>query len=182
MDSVYSHSVLHNDPVVAAQLRETRNALSSIRGPQQGRGIVDTIRGLTGNSRIDDDQREQIRSKLQDLQIGSDLQSHDPLQGVRRMGTSMLMETLGGSGARCTATTKKRTRCRNASTNFGDSKLCSVHSRQALAESETANIRAYRAHNPASGPGMYRDALNQWVVDDSVRLEAGASMDDAIVL
>eukprot|EP01043_Picozoa_sp_COSAG02_P044823 COSAG02_NODE_4038_length_5874_cov_2.627661_6_plen_144_part_00 len=98
MDSVYSHSVLHNDPVVAAQLRETRNAISSIHGQQQGRGIVDTIRGLTGNSRIDDDQREQIRSKLQDLQIGSDLQSHDPLQGVRRMGTSMLMETLGGSG------------------------------------------------------------------------------------
>ena len=182
MDPVYGHTVLHNDPLVAAQLRETRIAISSILRPQRGRGVADTIRGLTGNSRIDDDKREQIRSKLQNLQIGSPLESHDPLQGVRRMGTAMLMETLGGSGARCKATTRKGTRCRNASTNFGDSELCSVHSRQALADSETANIRAYRAHNPASGPAMYRDALNQWVVDDTVRLEAGATMDDAIVL
>jgi hypothetical protein len=40
----------------------------------------------------------------------------------------------------------------------------------------------HRAENPASGPGMYRDAQNQWVVDDSIRLEAGADADDAIEL
>ena len=45
-----------------------------------------------------------------------------------------------------------------------------------------ANIREYRASNPASGPRMYRDALNQLVVDDSIRLEAGASANDAIEL
>ena len=33
-----------------------------------------------------------------------------------------------------------------------------------------------------TGPGMYRNALNQWVVDDSIRLEAGADADDAIEL
>ena len=45
-----------------------------------------------------------------------------------------------------------------------------------------ANIRDYRAQNPASGPGMYRDALNRWVVDDSIRLEAGTNKEDAIEL
>ena len=45
-----------------------------------------------------------------------------------------------------------------------------------------ANIRGYRTENPASGPGMYRTALNQWVVDDSIRLEAGADANDAIEL
>ena len=33
-----------------------------------------------------------------------------------------------------------------------------------------------------TGPGMYRDAQNQWVVDDSIRLEAGLDADDAIEL
>lgn len=180
MESVYGHTVLHNDPVVAAEMRLVKNATTSIRGPQQGRGIADTLRGLTGTNRVSDDQKQLLKAKLGE--IGSPLQSHDPLKGVRRTGTAMLMETLGGSGARCTAITKKGTRCRNASTNFGDSKLCGVHSRQAMGKSEMANIREYRAENPASGPGMYRDALNQWVVDDSIRLEAGASMDDAIEL
>ena len=89
---------------------------------------------------------------------------------------------MSGDGPRCIAVTKKGTRCRNASTNFGDSKLRYIHSRQAMGTSEMANIREYRANNPASGPGMYRDTLNQWVVDDSIRLEAGASADDAIEL
>jgi len=127
---VYGHTVLHNDPVVAAEMRLVKNATSSIRGSS------------------------------------------------KRAATPVMT----GEGARCTAITKKGTRCRNASTNFGDSKLCGVHSRQAMGQSEMANIRDYRAENPASGPGMYRDALNQWVVDDSIRLEAGATADDAIEL
>ena len=129
MDSVYGHTVLHNDPVVAAEMRLVKNATSSIRGSKRA-----TTPAMTGE------------------------------------------------GARCTAITKNGTRCRNASTNFGDSKLCGVHSRQAMGQSEMANIREYRAQNPANGPGMYRNELNQWVVDDSVRLEAGASADDAIEL
>ena len=51
-----------------------------------------------------------------------------------------------------------------------------------MGKSEMADIRGYRAENPASGPGMYRDAQNQWVVDDSIRLEAGADAGDAIEL
>ena len=43
-------------------------------------------------------------------------------------------------------------------------------------------IGDYRAENPASGLGMYRNELNQWIVDDSIRLEAGANADDAIEL
>ena len=130
MDSVYGHTVLHNDPVVAAEMRLVKNATSSIRGSS------------------------------------------------KRTATP----TMSGDGPRCIAVTKKGTRCRNASTNFGDSKLRYIHSRQAMGTSEMANIREYRANNPASGPGMYRDTLNQWVVDDSIRLEAGASADDAIEL
>ena len=45
-----------------------------------------------------------------------------------------------------------------------------------------ADIRDYRAENPTSGPGMYRNAQNQWVVDDSIRLEAGLDAGDAIEL
>ena len=130
MDSVYGHTVLHNDPVVAAEMRLVKNATSSMRGSN------------------------------------------------KRAATP----AMSGDGPRCTAVTKKGTRCRNASTNFGDSKLCYIHSRQAMGKSEMADIRDYRAENPASGPGMYRDALNQWVVDDSIRLEAGADADDAIEL
>ena len=129
MDSVYGHTVLHNDPVVAAEMRLVKNATSSIRGSKRAAAPM-----------------------------------------------------MSGDGPRCTAVTKKGTRCRNASTNFGDSKLCYIHSRQAMGKSEMADIRDYRAENPASGPGMYRDALNQWVVDDSIRLEAGADADDAIEL
>ena len=87
-----------------------------------------------------------------------------------------------GDGARCTATTKRGTRCRNRSTNFGDSTLCSVHTRTTMGQSEMADIRAYRAQNAATGPGMYRDATGTWVVDDSIRLEDGQGWDDAIVL
>ena len=100
------------------------------------------------------------------------------IRGSKRTAAPMM----SGDGPRCTAVTKKGTRCRNASTNFGDSKLCYIHSRQAMGKSEMADIRDYRAENPASGPGMYRDALNQWVVDDSIRLEAGLDADDAIEL
>ena len=32
MDPVYGHTVLHNDPIVAAQLRETRIAISTAIG------------------------------------------------------------------------------------------------------------------------------------------------------
>ena len=126
---VYGHTVLHNDPIVAAEMRLVKNATSSIRGS-------------------------------------------------KRAATPMMT----GDGPRCIAVTKKGTRCRNASTNFGDSKLCYIHSQQAMGQSEMANIRDYRTENPASGPGMYRNALNQWVVDDSIRLEAGADADDAIEL
>ena len=98
------------------------------------------------------------------------------------LGFSQKMTMMTGDGPRCTAVTKKGTRCRNASTNFGDSKLCYIHSRQAMGQSEMADIRGYRAENPASGPGMYRDAQNQWVVDDSIRLEAGLDPGDAIEL
>ena len=67
-----------------------------------------------------------------------------------------------GDGARCTATTSKGTRCRNRSTNFGDSTLCWVHTQKKMGESEMADIRAYRANTAAAtGPGMYRDASNQ---------------------
>ena len=31
MDSIYKHTVLHNDPMVAAQLREVRIATSTVR-------------------------------------------------------------------------------------------------------------------------------------------------------
>eukprot|EP01046_Picozoa_sp_COSAG06_P007052 COSAG06_NODE_339_length_17218_cov_1405.741866_2_plen_52_part_00 len=51
-----------------------------------------------------------------------------------------------------------------------------------MGKSEMADIRDYRAENPASGPGMYCNELNQWIVDDSIRLEAGADADDAIEL
>ena len=98
---VYGHTVLHNDPIVAAEMRLVKNATSSIRGS-------------------------------------------------KRAATPMMT----GDGPRCTAVTKKGTRCRNASTNFGDSKLCYIHSRQAMGQSEMADIRGYRAENPASGPGM----------------------------
>eukprot|EP01046_Picozoa_sp_COSAG06_P019923 COSAG06_NODE_1437_length_9464_cov_98.879445_9_plen_52_part_00 len=51
-----------------------------------------------------------------------------------------------------------------------------------MGKSEMADIRDYRAENPASGPRMYRNAQNQWVVDDSIRLEVGADVGDAIEL
>ena len=51
-----------------------------------------------------------------------------------------------------------------------------------MGQSEMADIRAYRAQNAATGPGMYRDATGTWVVDDSIRLEDGQGWDDAIVL
>ena len=130
---MHAHTVLHNDPLVAAQLRETRAALSTVRRP--GRA---------------------------------------PQAGV---ATAM-----AGDGARCTATTKRGTRCRNRSTNFGDSNLCGVHTRAAMGQSEMADIRAYRAQNAATGPGMYRDAAGTWVTDNSIRLEDGQGWDDAIVL
>ena len=133
MDSLHAHTVLHNDPLVAAQLRETRAALSTVRRP--GRA---------------------------------------PQAGV---ATAMT-----GDGARCTAMTKRGTRCRNRSTNFGDSTLCSAHTRAAMGQSEMADIRAYRAQNAATGPGMFRDAAGTWVVDESIRLEDGQGWDDAIVL
>ena len=54
--------------------------------------------------------------------------------------------------------------------------------RKAL-DSESADIRSYRASTAAAaGPGMYRDGDNQWVIDPSIRLEAGATPDDAIEL
>jgi hypothetical protein len=55
---VYGHTVLHNDPLVAAEMRLVKNATTSIRGPQQGRGIADTLRGLTGTSSVSDDQKQ----------------------------------------------------------------------------------------------------------------------------
>ena len=133
MDPLHAHTVLHNDPLVAAQLRDMRSALSTVR--RAGRAPQ------------------------------------------ARVTTAMT-----GDGARCTATTKRGTRCRNHSTNFGDSTLCSVHTRAAMGQSEMADIRAYRAQNAATGPGMYRDATATWVVDDSIRLEDGQGWDDAIVL
>ena len=71
---------------------------------------------------------------------------------------------------------------RNRASAFGDGTRCAVHLRQRLGQSEMADIRAYRAENAASGPGMYRDATGTWVVDDSIRLEDGGSANDAIVL
>ena len=85
-----------------------------------------------------------------------------------------------GDGARCTATTKSGKRCRNRSTNFGDSTLCGVHTRAAMGQSEMADIRAYRTDHAASGLGTRRHW--KWVVDESIRLEAGWGADDAIVL
>ena len=85
--------------------------------------------------------------------------------------------------SRMLATTKRGTRCRNnKSTNFGDSTLCGVHTRAAMGQSEMADIRAYRAQNAATWPGMFRDDTGTWVVDDSIRLEDGQGWDDAIVL
>ena len=133
MDPLHTHTVLHNDPLVAAQLRDMRSALSTVR--RAGRAPQ------------------------------------------ARVTTAMT-----GDGARCTATTKRGTRCRNHSTNFGDSTLCGVHTRAALDRSEMADIRAYRTLNAAAGPGMYRDDKNTWVVDDSIRLEDGTGWDDAIEL
>ena len=133
MDAVHGHTVLHNDPLVAVQLREARNAHSTVR-----------------------DRR--------------------PLQGA---GAAAAMS---GEGARCTATTKSGKRCRNPSTNFGDSTLCGVHTRSAMGQSEMADIRAYRSQNTAAGPGMYRDDKGTWVVDESIRLEDGSGWDDAIEL
>ena len=67
--------------------------------------------------------------------------------------------------------------------NFGDSTLCYVHTQKELGASESADIRAYRANTAAAaGPGMYRDASGNWVVDESIRLEAGGDADDAIAL
>ena len=51
-----------------------------------------------------------------------------------------------------------------------------------MCQSEMADIRAYRTDHAASGPGMYRDDTGTWVVDESIRLEAGWGADDAIVL
>jgi hypothetical protein len=65
---------------------------------------------------------------------------------------------LNGDGQRCVAITKAGKRCRNRATAFGDGTLCAVHLRQRLGQSEMADIRAYRAENAASGPGMYHDA------------------------
>eukprot|EP01046_Picozoa_sp_COSAG06_P024472 COSAG06_NODE_1995_length_7888_cov_6.408910_4_plen_194_part_00 len=88
-----------------------------------------------------------------------------------------------GDGPRCTATTSKGTRCRNRAMNFGDSTLCYVHTQKELGASESADIRAYRANTAAAaGPGMYRDASGNWVVDESIRLEAGGDAEDAIAL
>ena len=75
------------------------------------------------------------------------------IRGNRRAA----MPVMTGDRPRCTAITKKGTRCRNPSTHFGDSNLCGVHSRQALRDSEMADIRDYQAKNPASGHGMYHE-------------------------
>ena len=66
--------------------------------------------------------------------------------------------------------------------NFGDSTLCYVHTQKELGASESADIRAYRADIRAAGPGMYRDESGNWVVDESIRLEAGGEPEDAIEL
>lgn len=72
-----------------------------------------------------------------------------------------------------------------AQSRFEADKLCYIHSQQALSKSEMANIRKYRATNPASGPGnvgMFCDGLNQWVANDSINVKAWASADDVVEL
>ena len=114
---------------------------------------------------------------------GALLHGADTIAGALSGGGDCGCDEQHGDGARCTATTSKGTRCRNRSMNFGDSTLCWVHTQKKMGESEMADIRAYRANTAAAtGPGMYRDASNQWVTDSSIRLEAGGDAGDAIVL
>ena len=139
---IHAHTVLHNDPLVAAQLRETRAALTSVHATHAPRAA----------------------------------------RAPRATHAARATPMLSGDGQRCVAITKAGKRCRNRATAFGDGTLCAVHLRQRLGQSEMADIRAYRAENAASGPGMDRDATGTWVVDESIRLEDGGSANDAIVL